>query len=340
MHAIVMYVARHPGCSKLEAVRRTGSGYGPVQRVIGRGFVREDRDHPASGCRLFLTEAGQVLIGAGGSLKFDMYAVPPPPGPWNYALDEPGIVYRRGLVAQRLRPGWWPFAYGDARREHEARRRRLPPVPPECGAASVRLCPDYTAFSWHNEYVTVVPDAHVPHQASARLTLWVIPRGMGAMVTQCTARFDLRAGSCQVTGLHPGLPAAVRAEAEEKADKISAYLAAEVRNRDGDARQPKTAADVLLDRRSRPGEWRRAYLPGPPGRALPMQEAWERDVGDGKRRLMAIPGQRGRWRWGAFLYNRAAGHPLVTGDAPDGPRAMLAADRAAGQAGRLPEAQA
>jgi hypothetical protein len=43
----------------------------------------------------------------------------------------------------------------------------------------VRLCPDYTAFSWRNEYVTVVPDDRVPHEASARLTLRVIPRGMG-----------------------------------------------------------------------------------------------------------------------------------------------------------------
>ena len=73
----------------------------------------------------------------------------------------------------------------------------------------------------------------------------------------CTARPGLRAGTWQLHGLHPAAPAPARAEAEDKAATISAYLAAEAASRAGYAARPRTLAQITLDRR-RPGQWRRA----------------------------------------------------------------------------------
>lgn len=171
-------------------------------------------------------------------IEFDMYGVQPPPGDWAYELDDFGVIYRRGLVAQRLRPGWWPFADASPEREQGARRgHRYPPIAPECGARSVRLSPGTEYRSWRNETVIVHPDMRVPHLAAAHLTLWVRAHGMGADVTYCNVAFDLKAGTFELGECIPE----VKDQAESKAAKIAAFLAAAVAERDTSAREPATA---------------------------------------------------------------------------------------------------
>ncbi|QXJ25929.1 hypothetical protein AGRA3207_007498 [Actinomadura graeca] len=256
-------------------------------------------------------------------IQFDMYAAPPPKGEWGYTLDQYGIIYRRGLIAQRLRPGWWPFAYADADHEHHARRGTVPPVPVECGAAPVRLAPDCAVRSWGNEYVTVTPSRTMPHHAAATLTLWVRPQGAGGMVTRCRVHFDLLATTHHIQHLHPALPEEVSTQAQVKAAKLTAYLAAEIKYRDDGPRRPATADDRQHQRRHRPGQWQEPDpRNGSPG--------WSRDVGDGTRWLFACPAG-GRWRWAVCQYDES--RPLVTGQAADALEAMALADAA----GRLPQ---
>lgn len=252
-------------------------------------------------------------------LEFDMYAAPPPRRDWEYALDNTGIVHRRGMVARRLRPGWWPFAYEDRDREHLFRRRIGPPVPVECGVATVRLAPDCAVYAWGNEYVHVRPSHTVPHHAEASLTLWVRPHGLGGVVTHCDVHLDLLANTYRIEGLNAAVHDDVTKQAEMKAAKLSAYLAAEVKNRDGDRRRPVTVADRVQERRERPGQWEEPDpRNGKPG--------WTRDVGDGDRHLMVVEVADG-WRWAVCPYDRT--EILARGTADDGGTAMAQADAAA-----------
>jgi hypothetical protein len=165
--------------------------------------------------------------------RFDRYAKEPPAEPWACILDDDGIKYRRGLVAQRLRPGWWPFAYADPDREHAARRPlRGENVAQECGVASVRLSPDTTYYAWRNEYVLAGPDSKVPHRARARLELWVRPQGMGGVVVTCEANFDLKTQTCVLSRVGDDWPDRLKAQAEAKASKLTAFFSAAMAGRD------------------------------------------------------------------------------------------------------------
>jgi hypothetical protein len=255
-------------------------------------------------------------------VEFDMYAAPPPSSDWDYALDDHGVVYRRGLVAQKLRRGWWPFAYQDPDREHRWRREIGPPIPVECGAASVRLAPDCHRSAWRNEYVTVRPDRTVPHHAAATLTLWVRPRGLAGLVARCAVHFDLQAGTYRIARLHQALPSEVHAQATLKAEKLTAYLTAEVTNRDGDRTRPATVAERVRERQHRPGPWEEPDpRNGRPG--------WSRHVGDGVRYLFVCQ-VTGGWAWTVCQYGQV-GEFLAQGEASDAATAMALADAAASQ---------
>lgn len=235
-----------------------------------------------------------------------------------------GPGHGRSLTATRnrnTRPGTTSFP-----------RSRLNAEPRACACAPITLTPPGATSTSRSSPIAAC------HAATAALTLRAASQGTGALLTGCTARLDLRAGNWQLDGLHQALPAPAHAEAEEKAGKISAYLTAEAARRDGGALEPQTIGDISRDRRSRPGAWRRAYRPGPPG--WPMLQAWERDTGDGERYLLAEPRLDGRWHWGIFPYGRpGAAVPLLGGKAGNGQQAMLAADEAAAGPRPYPEAQ-
>lgn len=199
------------------------------------------------------TEQAEVKDPAGA--RWDMYAVAPPEGDWAYILDDYGIKYRRGLVAQRLRPGWWPFAYDDPKREHQARRdRRSGPVKQECGAAHICLSPDTAFYAWRNETVSVFPDFEAPHLAAARLTLYVRrgsveygTAGGGGMVIVCHALFNLAKQEVTVTGMGDDWPHSLREQAEHKAAaKVLDYLIAAIKERDTDRERPETAHERYM----------------------------------------------------------------------------------------------
>jgi hypothetical protein len=199
------------------------------------------------------------------AVRFDMYAQEPPPEPWSYVIDEAGsqIAYRRGLVAQRLRPGWWPFAYADPEQEHRARRRldkytRTGRLPAECGAAGIRLAPDCRFYAWRNEYVLVTPDVEVPHIAHASVSLWT----GGRNTLRCEIRFDMKAQSYEITGLPVDVPPEIQSQADSKGRKLVAFLAAACEARDGTAARPVTAAGLEGQREDRRAERIRAYCAG------------------------------------------------------------------------------
>lgn len=196
--------------------------------------------------------------------RFDMYALPPPAGEWSYVLDDTGIAYRRGLIAQRLRPGHWPFAHAEPAREHEARRsldRHAPGgrLPLECGAASVRLAPDTRYYSWRNEQVSVHPDASAPHLAEADLALWLRPQGLGGMILPCQVHLDLGAGAYELGQLPDNTPAEILEQADSKARKLVVFFAEHLKLRDTDLERPTTAADLEKQREDARAERIRAY---------------------------------------------------------------------------------
>ncbi|MEU8310450.1 hypothetical protein AB0C84_43490 [Actinomadura sp. NPDC048955] len=258
-----------------------------------------------------------------GVIEFDGYAVPPPRCDWEYALDDVGVRYRRGLIALRLRPGQWPFAYHDPDFEHRFRRGRGDPVPPECGVASIRVAPDCDDYSWRNEYVLARPSRTVPHHADASLTLWVRPQGMGGMVTRCSVHLDLLEATYRIEHLHPALPDEVKQQAETKAAKLLAFLLAEVKNRDGATERPLQVADRVRERRHRPGAWREpAPRNGHPG--------WSREVGDGIHYLFVVQMGNGHWRWAVCQHDgrTEALNTRPCGDADDLEQAKALADAA------------
>lgn len=214
------------------------------------------------------------------------------------------------------------------------RRHYRVTIPPECGAVSVCLVPDYEYRSWRNEIVLVSPSHTVPHHATARLSLWLRRQGMGGMITKCKVRLDLLHGTHRIEDLHPDVPEEVKQQAKTKATKLSAYLAAEIVNRDGDRKQPVTTFEHRDMVRNRPGQWRapsRAH--GCPG--------WTREVGDGSRWLMVGEREDGTTWWcvcrhdDAMLYPEArraideAKRTDLRDEADDVETAKAAADQAA-----------
>jgi hypothetical protein len=67
MHAVLTYIADHPGCSKAQAAQGAGASYDSVQRVIRRRYVREAQAHPGAHYQLYLTEAGRQAAESGPS---------------------------------------------------------------------------------------------------------------------------------------------------------------------------------------------------------------------------------------------------------------------------------
>ncbi len=187
--------------------------------------------------------------------RADGYAQEPPAEPWEYVIDDTRTIYRRGLVAQKLRRGWWPFADEDPERE-QASRHPLgrPNVAQECGAKIVRLAPDCKFWSWRNEYVLAGPDREVPHLAHASLDIWV----RRAVTVHIQVHLDLRAGTFTVEGLPEDAPAEVIERAGVRGRKLAAFFAAECAARDSDKPRPVTAADLEHERRAKQIEQIRA----------------------------------------------------------------------------------
>jgi hypothetical protein len=178
----------------------------------------------------------------------DGYALQTPAEPWAYVVDDTGIAYRRGLVAQKLRPGWWPFAHDDPEREQRERHPlRTGNVPQECGVAAVRLSPDCQLYAWRNEYVTVGPDPRVPHLASATLTLWVAPQ----TTLRVGVSLNLQDLTCELGRMPEDAPAEIRDEAHMKARKLIEFFRAECAARDTTKPRPATAADLEEERRAK-----------------------------------------------------------------------------------------
>jgi hypothetical protein len=187
--------------------------------------------------------------------RLDGYANEPPAGEWSYVIDETGIAYRRGLIAQRLRPGWWPFAFADSGREQSERHRHYPAIRQECGVAWLRLAPDSKFWAWRNEYVLVGPDREVPHLAHASVTLWAGDR----VTLPCEIHLDLSAGTYELGPLPEDAPADVIAHAHLKGAKLVKFLADACIARDGTEAAPVTAADLEDVRVAKRTEKIRAY---------------------------------------------------------------------------------
>jgi hypothetical protein len=151
---------------------------------------------------------------------FDGYAEPTPDGDWAYDLDDHAITYRW----RALGDPYWPFADLDG-----------------TPGRSVRLAPNTEYKSWRNEYVSVYPDHERPHLATANLTLWIRPQGMGGMVCKtASVALDLAAGTATVTGW---VPTALREQAETKAARILAFMKAAIAERASGVKVPSSAYD-------------------------------------------------------------------------------------------------
>ncbi|MEU9700156.1 hypothetical protein [Streptomyces sp. NPDC047981] len=145
--------------------------------------------------------------------EFDMYGVQMPLGGWTYALDDTPVVYGSG---------WYPF------HRHVQRTEPHPAAPLLTRSAStgrtvptsVRISPDTEFRSWRNEYTVLRPYDHRVH---AHLTLFVEPRGAGAMIRRVTAEIDLRASRVTVPAQ---CPVHLREQAEVKAQRAMALLLA------------------------------------------------------------------------------------------------------------------
>jgi hypothetical protein len=212
------------------------------------------------------------------------YPGPVPAEPWAYELDSgPNLIkYRRGLVCQRLRPGWWPFAYADPAMEQQARHRTSKPVAQECGVAGIQLSPDTEYRAWGDESVTVSPDTQVPHLAGIRyLYIPVRVQGSCRVVVYCSVALNLLDGTWQLHGADDDW-GPLTAEADSRSRKIMEFLRAAIAQRDagnGPA-APLTAYERYMAAKQRQALRLRAY-PGTSSRA------WRRARGRGGRR----PGQ-------------------------------------------------
>ena len=69
MLAVLAAISDRPGCSKADASRQ--ASYDSVQRVIRRGWVREDQHRPGANYRLYLTEAGRRFLAVAPSIAGD-----------------------------------------------------------------------------------------------------------------------------------------------------------------------------------------------------------------------------------------------------------------------------
>lgn len=126
--------------------------------------------------------------------RFDGWARPLPEEPWEYEVDDHGIVYG---------PGWWPFYRTD--------RPGTKPKP-----VAIRLAPDADYRAWRNGYVIVFPKDR--ETVSALLHLYVEPHGMGADVFDVEAYVNVRTGD--VTYRREP-PASLRGQADALAGKVA-----------------------------------------------------------------------------------------------------------------------
>ena len=258
----------HPAPAPREA-HQEGRHHDPRSVPAGQGVLfpvplpaRSGQDRPGRvparpGAAVTAADVPALGVRAGDpeGTEFDMWAVAPPCEPWSYVLDDDGIRYRRGPF------GWWPFAYAGEAREQSARRYWSAPA--DCGVACLRLAPDTEYRSWRNEYVLAEPDRTSPQLASARLTLWVRKQGLAGMVVRCRVQLDLRAQAFTIDRAGHDWSAELTAQAETKAAKLLAFLAAARAERDATdgPEVPVTAWDLDQERqRSRP---RRGGTGGP-----------------------------------------------------------------------------
>lgn len=212
--------------------------------------------------------------------KVDGYALQPPDGEWGYVIDGSNVIYRRGLVAQKLRRGWWPFADRDTDQEQRERHSgRYGVIPQECGWASVRLSPDVRLYSWRNEYVLAGPDLTVPHMAHASAHLWVEPR----RTISVEYHLNLADHTWTIDRLPDDAPQHVRDQANAKGDRLVAFFKAACEARDGTDREPVTAAQLEAERRARYHEKIRAYCAEHGMRYAPVEGWDEYAVIDGER---------------------------------------------------------
>lgn len=147
---------------------------------------------------------------------FDMYGITPPPGDWAYVLDDTGIAFG---------PGWWPFHRDGA-------------------PAGIRVSPDVEFRSWRNEYVLLYPSTSGPAAATARITLYVRPQGMGAMTVVAYLGLDIRQ---RTYTLPDGLPEHLHEKAITKAQRLLDFISNTRADRRRGSPRPRTAADIATE---------------------------------------------------------------------------------------------
>lgn len=145
--------------------------------------------------------------------EFDLYGVQLALGGWTYALDDTPVVYG---------PGWYPFHRQLQRTEPHPDSPLLTRMAStgRTVPTSVRISPDTDFRSWRNEYTLLHPYDHRVH---AHLTLFVEPRGTGAMTRRVTAEIDLRTSHVTIPAQCPDH---LREQARVKAERAMDLLAA------------------------------------------------------------------------------------------------------------------
>lgn len=150
--------------------------------------------------------------------RFYSYPSPEPHVPWEYIVDDYGVGYREGE---------WPFG-----RMTESRWTRQP--------CSIRLAPDHEYRAAGQTYVRVSPTRSGRH-AIAYMNLTVRSQGMGAIVVACRAEIDLSDFTVTLDGVQDGWPDTVKAQADQKTQKVVSLIRAQVARRDAGKRKVSTA---------------------------------------------------------------------------------------------------
>jgi hypothetical protein len=147
------------------------------------------------------------------------YTPPPPPGPWEYILEDPDILFG---------PGWWPFYLTAA---------TTPRSP-----VAVRLAVETKYWAWnlqHNtEHVTLKPQGN--GGASARLDFYQRPRGLGARIAQVELTLDIRARTFTIA---PECPPSLTEQARLKGQRPRDYVLLARSERGRGWKRPWTARD-------------------------------------------------------------------------------------------------
>lgn len=173
--------------------------------------------------------------------EFYMYPAEPPAGDWSYVIDDYNLRYRSGF---------WPFSRGGVQAERreisryaasQKRRERPFHFGEGCGWSSVRLAPEPGICSAGQNYISVRPDHHVAWRATATLTLYVRPQGLGAIVVQCEAVIDLRDFSYELRRIRGTWPDELVDQAHEKSRRAVELLRVHVDRRDAGKRKVETA---------------------------------------------------------------------------------------------------